>query len=238
MTRRLVSPRPRKPESLIINTPPQTNSIFPLSLMVPLPQFLFFNDAECRTTFSIVFGSSDDIELEQRIRHGCHLYLSRLTSRLVLTGDGRFENRFRESEAARMAEMAVLLGVPREYLHIEDRSNTTVENVKQCYQMVGEIDGLVPNRVALVSSAWHMYRVLIVAEHFFPYSTQFFCHPTTEGWNADNWDESHEGVQLVKNELRLIEQLHEEGVWLPKRIYAYERNARMRERPDGEKGTS
>ncbi|MEZ6070938.1 MAG: YdcF family protein [Pirellulales bacterium] len=203
-----------------------------MKMFRPKEKDLFLSDVEGRTDAAIVFGSSHPTELEQRIRHGCYLFFEGITSRLVLTGDGRHKNRFRQSEAERMAEIAVSLGVPRKQIVVEDRSNTTVENIRNCCEIVCKRSILEPEFVGLVSSAWHMYRVLMIAEHFLFPSAIFRCLPTQEGWNAENWSESSEGKRLVANELTLIDKLLAQGVQVPTRIWSFERNARMRERPE------
>ncbi|QEG38193.1 hypothetical protein UC8_01460 [Roseimaritima ulvae] len=72
--------------------------------------------------------------------------------------------------------------------------------------------------MALVSSAWHMYRVLMISEHVFPRSTTFCCQPTIDGCNIDNWPENAAFRNLVANELRYIAKLIEGKVQLPRRF--------------------
>lgn len=188
---------------------------------------LFLSDPEGKADFAIVFGSLSDKELEQRVRHGCYLYFRGMTSNLVLTGDSRHKHASAESEAVRMAELAISLGVPRAHLHLEDRSNNTVENCQRCFELVKASEVLEPKFVSLVTSSWHSFRTLMLAERVFPNWTEFFCHPTEEGWNKENWLDSYESQRIVEHEMKLIRQLRGHGVQVPRRIWTRGRNARM-----------
>lgn len=188
---------------------------------------LFLSDPEGKADFAIVFGSLNDKELEHRVRHGCYLYFRGVTSRLVLTGDSRHKHRSGESEAVRMSELAVSLGVPREQLYLEDCSNNTIENCQRCFELVHAAEELEPKFVSLVTSSWHSFRTLMLAERVFPNWIEFLCHPTQEGCNKENWLDSYEGQRIVENEMKLIGQLRSHGVQVPRRIWTRGRNARM-----------
>jgi vancomycin permeability regulator SanA len=65
--------------------------------------------------------------------------------------------------------------------------------------------------VILVSSEWHMRRVLYTARKYFPKSIRMVCCPTGEGCNRDNWTQSETCRKEVTNEAVLLETFLESG---------------------------
>jgi len=65
--------------------------------------------------------------------------------------------------------------------------------------------------ILLVSSEWHMGRVLLTARRYLPGRVRLVCCPTCEGCNRDNWTESDECRKEVEQEATLLEAFLETG---------------------------
>jgi hypothetical protein len=98
------------------------------------------------------------------------------------------------------------LGVPVSDLLVEDRSANTFDNVRFSVDMLNEC-GLLPqlNSILLVSSEWHMRRVLLTARRYLPSRIRLVCCPTCEGCNRHNWTKSEECRGEVEQEATLLE---------------------------------
>lgn len=117
-----------------------------------------------------------------------------------------------------MEASAISLRVRPEHINLEDGSKDTFDNGRKCLEFVQNIPMLNPETVSLISSAWHMHRVLMIAEHFFPLSTRFRCHPTSDGFTVENWQNDSDGRALVNKEFRFISRLVSQKVARPRRF--------------------
>ena len=95
------------------------------------------------------------------------------------------------TEAAAMRLFLIDLGVPADAIVSEDRSINTIENIRYVRRMVGD------GRVALVTSAYHMPRALLIAEReklaVAAFPTDFRAlRATRPVW--DNWIPSAESL--------------------------------------------
>ena len=127
------------------------------------------------------------------------MYRSGLVPTLLLTGGGA------NPEARRMADVARTLGVPDADLIVEDRSSSTFENAQFSVEVLrqrGVLDGI--SSILLISSEWHMRRVLLTARRYFPSHIRFTCCPTSEGCTRDNWMSSDACRREVEAEARLL----------------------------------
>ena len=87
----------------------------------------------------------------------------------------------RNPQAKRMAAIARETGLPEECLLVEDQSSNTMENAKLSRELLERarlLNSL--HTVLLVSSEWHMARVLWTVKQFFPSNIRFLCCPTLE----------------------------------------------------------
>jgi vancomycin permeability regulator SanA len=172
---------------------------------------LFCSDEPCTADVALVFAAANELDLARRTARGVELYRSRFVPKLLVTGGGVLART--HPEARRMAEIARELGVPASDLLVEDRSTNTFENVafsRALLDRCGLLDQLAV--VILVSSEWHMRRVLLTAQAGFPQSVRFVCCPTCEGCDRRNWTESEACRNEVLNEALLLEAFLETGV--------------------------
>ena len=100
----------------------------------------------------------------------------------------------------------------RETCWLVGRSGNTFQNVQFSRALVEErglLDEL--GTVLLVSSEWHMRRVLWTMKRFFPARLRLVCCPTTDGCSRATWAKSPSCRQVVLSELLLLQTLRETG---------------------------
>lgn len=159
---------------------------------------------------AMVFAASNELDLGRRAQRGIDLYRAGYVPKLLVTGGGVLARA--RPEAKRMSQLVRELGIPDADLLIEDRSGNTFENVEfsaSVLQAAGLLDKL--SSVILVSSEWHMRRVLFTTHKYFPRSIRLVCCPTCEGCNRDNWTQSEQCRRQVRSEALLLTTLLETG---------------------------
>lgn len=103
-------------------------------------------------TFPDLNDSADRMWLAARLFH------QGVAPRIIVSGGGFMAREDGAmTEAAAMRLFLIDLGVPADAIVSEDRSINTIENMRYVRRMVGE------GRVALVTSAYHMPRSLLIA---------------------------------------------------------------------------
>ena len=179
-----------------------------------ITKLLFCCDEPCPADVAMVFGAANELDLGRRTKRGVELYRSGLVPRLLVTGGGVLARM--RPEAKRMAQIARELGVPPRDLLVEDRSVNTFQNIDFSIALLDR-HGLLEHlaSVILVSSEWHMRRVLLTAQTRFPRPIRFICCPTSEGCNRANWTDSETCRHAVLNELVLLEAFLEKGALRP-----------------------
>lgn len=178
----------------------------------PLPKDVFRQDDAPRADIGIVMGSPDAEHLRHRIAAGIVLFKAGKVPKLLVCGDGREKDPQQQTEAIRMKEIAIKAGVPENSIIIEDTGQDPIESAKACGRMLKSETSLQSVKSAfLVSSAWHLLRMLIVMKRYVPNKVTLYCHAATEGVTASNWQTSPQNRAIVENELRLIEKLLKTG---------------------------
>lgn len=175
-----------------------------------ISEFVFVREDPVPADLAMVFAASNELDLERRTQHGIALYRAGYVSKLLVTGGGVLARS--HPEAKRMAQIAHELGIPDADLLIEDRSSNTFENVRFSTSLL-HAAGLLENlsAVLLVSSEWHMRRVLLTARNYFPESIRLVCCSTCEGCNRNNWTQSEACRQEVTREAILLETFLQTG---------------------------
>jgi uncharacterized SAM-binding protein YcdF (DUF218 family) len=176
-----------------------------------ITKLLFVREEPVSAHLGIVFASVHEDELARRTRRGIELYRAGFVPKLLLTGGGLL-GRLRP-EASRMVDIAREHGVPDRDVLVEDRSANTFQNVKYSLAVLEsrrQLEAL--STIVLVSSEWHMRRVLLTAKKYFPTSVRFVCCPSVEGCNRENWFKSETCRQVVLHEARILQNFRELGV--------------------------
>jgi hypothetical protein len=176
-----------------------------------ITELLFVREDPVPADLAMVFGAANEEDLARRTRHGVRLYREGSVPRLLVAGGGVLAAL--RPEAARMADLARRLGVPEPDLLIEARSNTTFANARYSLDLLrqrGLLEGLAT--MLLVSSEWHMQRVLLTVGVTFPRGIRFVCCPTPEGCIRENWTASEGCRGEVMQELELLSSYREAGL--------------------------
>ena len=175
-----------------------------------ITNLLFVCDEPEIADLIMVFGAANESDMVRRTRRGVELYKAGFASRLLVSGGGVLARS--RPEARRMADIALEMGVPVADLLVEDRSANTFENVQfscellQTHSLLEELD-----TVLLVSSEWHMRRLLLTAKKFMPAKIRFLCYPTLDRCNRTTWTNSELCRSEVENEAMLIGTFLETG---------------------------
>jgi uncharacterized SAM-binding protein YcdF (DUF218 family) len=140
-------------------------------------------------TFPDLNDSADRMWLAARLFH------QGVAPRIVVSGGGFMAREDgATTEAAAMRLFLIDLGVPSDAIVPEDRSINTIENMRYVRRMVGE------GRVALVTSAYHMPRSLLIARReklaVAAFPTDFRAlRATRPFW--ENWIPSAESLSIA-----------------------------------------
>jgi hypothetical protein len=172
---------------------------------------LFVREEPVRADLAMVFDAANEEDLARRSRRGVELYRRGYAPRLLVTGGGVLA--LTRPEAARMADLARQLGVPEADLLVEAGSNNTFANAHYSLDLLRErglLEGLAT--VLLVSSEWHMRRVLLTVQATFPQGIRLVCCPTPEGCTRETWTASEGCRREVIQELELLSNYREAGL--------------------------
>lgn len=118
------------------------------------------------------------------------------------------------TEAERMYERALELGVPKTSIIMENNSQNTIENIlcsllelqrSMCLNKV--------KSVLLVTTTYHMRRSLNIAKYLFPpHISVYPCPADDTTTKRDNWMNSREGIDRAKTEALKIISYVADGV--------------------------
>jgi uncharacterized SAM-binding protein YcdF (DUF218 family) len=171
-----------------------------------IASLLFAADAPAPADLTIVFGAEDDEELRARTEHAIDLYHIGYVPLLLFAGRGK--GRSRASESSRMEAIALSSGVPASALILENGSMDTVENVVFSLDVLrgrGLFEGI--SSALLVSSPWHMGRVLKTARSHTPSNWELRCCPPPAICDEQNWRSSPAQRERVLHELAIYRSL-------------------------------
>jgi hypothetical protein len=174
-------------------------------------ELLFVREDPVRGDLAMVFGAANELDLFRRTRQGVRLYQHGYVPRLLVTGGGTLA--MVRPDTLRMVDLARHLGVPETDLLVETRSNSTFANACESLEILRG-RGLLNNlkTILLVSSEWHMRRVLLTVQKTFPKGLRFVCCPTLEGCTRETWAAVEECRAEVLQEWELLIAFREAGL--------------------------
>ncbi len=176
-----------------------------------LASVLFAADDPANADVAIVFGAADDDELRLRTEHAVDLYHVGYVPRLLFTGRGK--RRVQATESSRMQRIALESGVPPSALLLENGSMDTVENVTFSLGVLRGHDILDSiSSVLLVSSPWHMGRVLKTVRTHAPAHWDLRCCPPPGVCDEFSWRSSDSHRERVMHELAIYRSLASRGI--------------------------
>lgn len=111
-----------------------------------------------------VNGTEPSLTLQQRI-HAAYGYLTAHPEAVCIASGGQGPDEGM-SEAACIQRELVEMGISESRIWLEDRSTSTMENLKFSLEVIRERTGSQPTEAALVSSEYHLYRAGLMAETF------------------------------------------------------------------------
>lgn len=176
--------------------------------------FQGIEDTGENTDCIIVLGSKK--AAKYRVPVAVDAYQTGRANRILLCGgklrdfpDGQY------SEAEHMRGAALVLGVPEEYLILENSSQNTVENI--LFALVELQRAFCLNNVRsvlLVTTTYHMRRSLAIARYLFPeHITIVPCPANDTNTRQDNWTNTPIGMKRAKDEAMKIVEYVINGVF-------------------------
>jgi len=176
-----------------------------------ISELLFVREEPVWGDLAMVFGAANELDLIRRTRQGVRLYQQGYVPRLLVTGGGTLA--LVRPDALRMVDLARQLGVPESDLLAELCSTNTFANAYASLELLrgrGLLDDL--KTILLVSSEWHMRRVLLTVQKTFPQGLRFVCCPTLEGCTRETWAAVKECRAEVLQEWELVVAFREAGL--------------------------
>ena len=162
----------------------------------------------------LVLGSSKAVKY--RVPVAVQVYLEGRTKKIMMCG-GIVPNMPQEtiSEAERMKQKAIELGVPEEDIILEDESQNTVENIL-CAMVELQRAMWLNNvkNVLVVTTAYHMRRSLQLARYLFPAHINVYACPADDtSTRRENWMNTDVGTKRVRAEVLNIVRCIHNGVF-------------------------
>jgi len=145
-----------------------------------------------------VFGSPNDL----RIRKAVELYKDELADKIVISGHGPFYASHTQSEAERMAEVAINEGVPRSALLLEPEAITIPDNVKRTLDLFEKIK-FRPMKMLIVASSFALRRCEMDWYRFTPWAIQtvpIASESMSFDLTREGWTTTSRGIRVVLNE--------------------------------------
>ena len=149
-----------------------------------------------------VFGTQN--ELEERVKIAVSLYKNKKAPYILFSG-GKGKNG-KVSEAKRMKEIAISMGVKEENILIEEESTNTTENVL-CSMLVLERKFLLQEikRLLVVSSPFHIQRLSLTISRYMPKWIDYsYCYDENSPVSKKNWLNNPDSKKRVEYEAKGI----------------------------------
>ncbi len=165
--------------------------------------------------YALVFGNS--ILIKERVFTAVRLYNEKRVQKLIFSGGtGGVSNQDGDlkSEAEKMKDLALLLGVKEEDIYTEDKSNNSFENVDNVISKFGE-DIKKSSNIIVVTSEFHLKRCYAILKQKMQNINVSLVAAKDGFSDRDNWylsDNSwNSGRSLVTNEAGLLVKYAKEG---------------------------
>jgi hypothetical protein len=145
-----------------------------------------------------VFGSPNDL----RIRKSIELYKAGFSDKIVISGHGPFYARNTQSEAQRMAEVALHEGVPKSALLLEPEAITIPDNVKRTLDLFEKIE-FKPAKLVVVASPFVLRRCEMDWYKFTPWNIETIpvaSDSLSYDLTKEGWTTTSRGIRVVLNE--------------------------------------
>ena len=155
--------------------------------------------------YALVFGNS--MLINQRVQSAVNAYKNNRIKKLVLLGGTSGisnQNNSKIAEAIKMKELAMSMGVDKEDIVIDDKSNNTFENVENAMK-------LLPHNIkhiAIITSEFHLKRCYAIIKKRYSNISTTLIHSKDGFSDRENWYLSdstwNSGRSLATYEAKLL----------------------------------
>jgi len=176
---------------------------------------LFVEDEPEKADAALVFASIEEGPRRARAERGAALHRAGLVHLLVMLGGQRVGPV--GSEARDMARHAESLGVPPDAIHLEELSTNTFENARFAFELLAARRLLREEAtLLLVSSAWHLGRVVLTVRREAPPGTRLLAVASEEACTRDAWTRDPALRRIVESEAAIFEAFLGAGLLGPR----------------------
>ena len=137
------------------------------------------------TTYGIVFGNS--MLIKERVNTAYDAYKSGRMKKVIFSGGSNGvsnQNNDTVSEAVKMRELAIKLGIKEEDILIDDKSNNSFENVKNSFYLIKDQN---ITEIAIITSEFHLKRCYAIIKKIFPDINVIMIHSKDGFSDRNNW---------------------------------------------------
>ncbi len=155
-----------------------------------MAEFLNIKDKLERSDIILVLAGDSNGE---RVSQAVELYKAGWAPKILMSGGPAV---WHLTYAKNMRAQATSLGVPENDVVLQDRSKSTLEDIKFSYE---EIKSLGSKKVILVTSPYHIRRASLVANKYFKKGgIKVIAYPAQKSvFNPKKWWTRHEDTQFV-----------------------------------------
>lgn len=162
---------------------------------------------QCRSADAIIAISGGDTSA--RTAEAMSLYLAGWAPKLIFSGAASDSSS--PSNASAMKQQAIEAGIDPDDITVEEFARDTEENAQRIREITVDKS---PERLILVTSAYHQRRANIEFRNSFSSNTEIVNHPVPQDrqWSAQWWLTAR-GWWLAGGEILKIVTLHARGIW-------------------------
>ena len=146
--------------------------------------FTNIDDDKLNSEYALVFGNS--MLIEERVTTSVNAYKdSRIKKMIFMGGINGISNQDNSSisEAFKMRELALSLGVKESDILIDDKSNNTFENIENAMKLLPKND----NHISIITSEFHLKRCYAILKKNYPNILVTMIASKDGFSDKDNW---------------------------------------------------
>lgn len=148
----------------------------------------------------LVLGCKNYDIMFKRVEEVINLYNSKTIKKIFLSGGiGLFSKNRKRSEASSMKEYLIERNIPEEDIVLEDKSRTTVENMKNTVKNINN------ESIVVITSLFHSKRSYSILKKLT--NNQIYYYGVSDSLcDIDNWFTNKVGKKFVKMEYHLLKK--------------------------------
>ena len=170
-----------------------------------------FDESICnieKSKYAIVLGN---YELQKyRVLKAVELYNNKIIDKIIFSGGNNGISNYEKniiSEAKLMKDLAIKYGVLDKDIIIENNSKDTIENIKNCYNLLkNEINEL--KNIIIITSEFHIKRSYLIAKNIFQNNIKINMVSAYDGLtDKTNWFNNDRGIYYITNENKYLNEI-------------------------------